>query len=319
MTASSLPPDAAGSLGTADVPDAADVPGTADVPDTAAVPDAAAVPDTAAVPDAVPLRDLERRLAEVVTVIQELGALRFDARASVGTSGDIIDAVAAGVNALGEELEATYREIERRVADRTAELAIATRELSRRALRDDLTGLANRAAFWDRLGHRLALANRRTKGFAVLFLDLDAFKSVNDTFGHAAGDQLLVDVARRITGELRAGDTAGRVGGDEFLVLLDDVATAEAALNVARRVDARLRDPYEFGGHRYVVTASVGVAVSPGPGGLATADAVVAAADAAMYDAKRAGGGACVLYNPERHGLMGPVGSADPERVAAAR
>ena len=142
---------------------------------------------TAVPPDAGGVQDLERRLEEVVSVIQELAALRFGARATVGPAGDIVDAVAAGVNSLGEELEASYQEIERQVADRTAELAMATQELRRRALHDDLTGLANRAAFWDRLTHRVDGAGRRTTGFAVLFLDLDGFKTVNDTLGHAAG------------------------------------------------------------------------------------------------------------------------------------
>lgn len=263
--------------------------------------------------------DLERRLEEVVGVIQELAALRFDARATVGHAGDIVDAVAAGVNSLGEELQASYQEIERRVADRTAELAIATRELRRRALHDDLTGLANRAAFWDRLANRLDAAGRRTARFAVLFLDLDDFKTVNDNLGHAAGDQLLVDAARRITGELRAGDTAARVGGDEFLVLLDEVTTGEAALDVAHRIRDRLAAPYEFGVHSYTATSSVGVAM--GPDGLTTSDAIVAAADAAMYDAKRRGRGLCVLYSRDRHGQSrdhhgqapsGDVGRADP-------
>ena len=266
--------------------------------------------------DAAIVPDLERRLQAVVEVIEELAALRFDARAPVGPAGDIVDAVAAGVNSLGEELEASYREIERRVADRTAELAIATRELSRRALHDALTGLVNRAAFWDRLGHRLTQADRRATGLAVLFLDLDDFKTVNDTLGHAAGDQLLVDVAHRITGELRAGDTAARVGGDEFLVLLDDVASGEAALAVAHRVNARLQAPYEFGGERYAATSSIGVAMCSDR--LATADALVAAADAAMYDAKRSGRGLCVLYSMGRHGQASFVEAVGVDRGVAA-
>ncbi len=244
--------------------------------------------------------DLERRLEEIVGVIQELAALRFHARATVTLAGDIVDAVAAGVNALGEELHASFEEVERRVADRTAELALVTQELSHRALHDDLTGLPNRAAFWDRLVHQLELAERRPKELAVLFIDLDDFKAVNDTLGHAAGDQLLVDVARRIRGELRAGDTAARVGGDEFLVLLHDVTSAEDALSVARRIADALRPPFVLAERPYEITSSVGVATSRDcpP----NADAIVAAADAAMYDAKRSSRGLCVLYSRDRHG-----------------
>jgi diguanylate cyclase (GGDEF)-like protein len=234
-----------------------------------------------------------------VNTIQEYAALRFDARAPVGPDGDIVDAVAAGVNFLAEELEASFNEIERRVADRTAELSIATQELSRQALHDELTELPNRVLFWEHLSHRLKVVDRRQTGFAVLFVDVDDFKVVNDTLGHAAGDQLLIDVASRLRAALRVGDTAARVGGDEFVVLFDDVATTEAAMLVAERLNKALRVPYDFGGDRQIVTASIGVAMGPdGPG---TADEVVAAADAAMYDAKRQGGGRCVLYNDDLH------------------
>jgi len=267
-------------------------------------------------PEAHAAPDLERRLEEVVHVIQEFAALRFDARATVGRAGDIVDAVAAGVNSLGEELEATYREIEDRIAERTAELAIATRELRRRALHDDLTGLANRAALWERFTHGPDDAEPRGSNLAVLFLDVDDFKTVNDTLGHAAGDQLLVEMARRLTAELRDGDVAARVGGDEFVVLLDAIPTAEAALAVARRVHDRLRAPYDLGPHRHTTTTSIGVAV--GSDALTTPDAIVAAADAAMYDAKRSGRGTCVLYDRERHGGSTFVGGGAPRPLRPA-
>jgi len=257
-----------------------------------------------------PDQGVEGRLEDIVRTIEEFASLQFGARALIGPEGDIVDAVAAGVNFLGEELEASFGEIERRVADRTAELAIATRELGRRALHDELTGLPNRALFWEYLSHRVGLADRRKTGFAVLFLDIDNFKVVNDTLGHAAGDQLLVDVASRLRAALRAGDTAARVGGDEFVVLLDDVATKEAALVVAERLSEALRAPYEIGTDRRIATASIGVAV--GPDGLGTADAVVAAADTAMYDAKRRGGGRCVLYREDLHGRRGPRPPGEP-------
>lgn len=251
--------------------------------------------------DGVQSRSVERRLEDIANTIQRLADLQFSARAEVGQDGDIIDAVAAGVNFLGEELQASYGEIERQVADRTAELLRATQELGRRALHDELTGLANRTLFFDRLTHRLSLANRRATYFAVLFVDLDKFKGVNDTFGHAAGDQVLIDVASRLRIAMRAGDSAARLGGDEFLVLLDDVDTLQAALAVARRLSEALQEPYDIGSDRLSVGASIGVSV--GPAGFETADEMVAAADTAMYDAKGLGQGQCVLYTEGRRGV----------------
>jgi len=262
--------------------------------------------------------DIERRLEDVVRVILEFAALRFDARAQLSRDGDVVDAVAAGVNFLGEELEAVYEELENRVADRTAELIRATEALTYRALHDQLTGLANRTLFWDRLSHRLKQAGRRPTGFAVLFVDLDNFKAVNDTLGHAAGDRLLVAAAERIRAELREGDTACRLGGDEFVVLLDAVPSAREALTIARRLGETLRAPYEIGREGWTAMASIGVAF--GPASFETADAAVAAADAAMYDAKRSGPGGCVAYSTDRHAHAGnhrPItgnDSVDPEQ-----
>ena len=250
-------------------------------------------------PAEAPAPDLERRMGNIVGTIEEFAALRFSARAEVGSDGDIVDAVAAGVNFLGEELEASFSEMERRVADRTEELSIAMKESGQRALHDQLTGLPNRILFWEHLSLRVKLARRRTARFAVLFLDVDDFKAINDTLGHAAGDRLLVDLALRLRSALRVGDIAARVGGDEFLLLFDEVASKEAALVIAERLNQALRMPYSIGTGRRIVTASLGVAV--GPDGLHTADAVVAAADSAMYEAKRRGGGRCVLYSPDAH------------------
>jgi diguanylate cyclase (GGDEF)-like protein len=244
--------------------------------------------------------EVERRLEDIARTLHAFASLDFDAQAQVGPEGGIVDAVAAGVNVLGQQLAASFGEIERRVAERTEELALATDELSRRALHDVLTGLPNRALFWDRLAQALRQEERRRSGFAVLFIDVDDFKAVNDTYGHAAGDRLLVGLAARIRSVLRAGDSAARLGGDEFLALLDDVEGDDEALQVANRLLEAVR---ESGGDEAGlprVTISIGVAVSTGRDW--TPDEIVAAADAAMYDAKHGGRSRCVLYCEDRHG-----------------
>ena len=257
-------------------------------------------PGPPADPDELPDPSNEGRLEEIAKTIQEFAMLDFTARASVGPSGDLLDAIAAGVNFLGEELEASFHDIEGQVADRTAALELLTDELTQQTLHDGLTGLPNRTLFWDRLTHRISLESRRFSAFAVLMIDLDNFKSVNDTFGHPAGDALLVDVASRIRASLREGDSAARLGGDEFLVLLDEVATPKEALAVAERlvqaVQKRSGDPSDPPD----TSISVGVAVSMGRS--RTSDDMVAAADVAMYDAKRRGGAQSVLYDEKRHG-----------------
>lgn len=254
-------------------------------------------------PDRVdrPTRRLQKRLGDIVETIQAFAELRFDLRAPIGPDGDIVDAVAAGVNFLGEELDASFREIERRVTDRTAQLKDATEELANRALHDELTGLPNRTLFWEQLAHRLALSDRRRTSFAVLFLDVDRFKLVNDTLGHATGDRLLVDLASCLAAVLRKGDIAARMGGDEFAVLLDETVAPDAALAVAERLRTALMTPlmtpHDPEAKERTTSTSIGVAL--GPAGFSTADEVVAAADLAMYSAKRGGGGRCVLYSED--------------------
>ena len=160
-------------------------------------------------------------------------------------------------------------------------------QLTRQAFRDPLTNLPNRALFMDRLTHGLTRAQRRHEHLAVLFLDLDRFKVVNDTLGHSVGDQLLVEVSRRLTSALRPGDTVARLGGDEFGILLEDVADAETAEAVALRVEESLGTPYRFEGREVFVTASIGIALSSAKLGLP--EEILRDADLAMYHAKAKG------------------------------
>ena len=160
-------------------------------------------------------------------------------------------------------------------------------QLTRQAFRDPLTNLPNRALFMDRLSHGLTRAQRRHEHLAVLFLDLDRFKVVNDTLGHSVGDQLLVEVSYRLGTALRPGDTVARLGGDEFGILLEDVADAETAETIAVRIEEGLGKPYPFEGREVFVTASIGIALSSAK--LATPEEVLRDADLAMYHAKAKG------------------------------
>jgi diguanylate cyclase (GGDEF)-like protein/PAS domain S-box-containing protein len=172
-------------------------------------------------------------------------------------------------------------------------------ELRRRAFHDGLTGLANRALFLDRVTHALSRGERHTHPVAVLFLDLDDFKMVNDGLGHAAGDELLVAVAERLGDAVRPGDTVARLGGDEFALLLEDAESPEAADLVARRVAESLAAPFRLGADDVPVRASVGIAL--GYAGKHRAEDLLRDADLAMYMAKRNGKGRFERFLPAMH------------------
>lgn len=171
----------------------------------------------------------------------------------------------------------------------------AERENSHRAHHDALTGLLNRAGFVDALGGRLAA--RAERSFAVMFFDLDNFKPINDTFGHAAGDEVLKAVAARVRRVLPDGAAVARMGGDEFVVLLDGV-TAEMAQDTGHRLIAEVAASYELGGEvRASIGASAGIAMSPDHG--ADVAELLAVADAALYEAKSGGKSRCCLASVE--------------------
>jgi diguanylate cyclase (GGDEF)-like protein/PAS domain S-box-containing protein len=172
-------------------------------------------------------------------------------------------------------------------------------ELAHQAFHDSLTGLANQALFRDRVEHALARSARQGTRTAVLFLDLDNFKRVNDSLGHTAGDDLLASVAERLRACVSLSDTAARLGGDEFAVLLEDLDDEAEATDIAERVTDALRQPFGRGVDREVfVSASVGVAF-PSPG--ATTDQLLSEADLAMYTAKRRGKGRAETYRADMH------------------
>jgi diguanylate cyclase (GGDEF)-like protein len=204
----------------------------------------------------------------------------------------------------GEEaLRQVQGTLERRVKARTKELARANAgleaEIAERRLADQrvvhmahhdaLTGLPNRTLLADRVGQAIARAHRSGGKLAVLFLDLDRFKNVNDSFGHAVGDMLLTAVAARLTASRREEDTVARLGGDEFIISIPDVADAAEAESVAARILGDLAKPFTINGHQLHADGSIGIALYPRDGD--TAETLMRNADTAMYHAKESGRG----------------------------
>ena len=176
------------------------------------------------------------------------------------------------------------------------ERKLAEEKIRKLADHDALTGLPNRRLFQERLEQALSSARRRGRPLAVIALDLDDFKGVNDTLGHDAGDRLLCEVARRLVRDCRRSDTVARFGGDEFAILLEDLAQPDDALLVGRKVLAGLAEPFRDGNRELRSTASLGVAVFPRHG--RTADDMLKAADLALYKAKEDGRGRWRAFDP---------------------
>jgi diguanylate cyclase (GGDEF)-like protein/PAS domain S-box-containing protein len=172
------------------------------------------------------------------------------------------------------------------------------RQLAHQAFHDPVTNLANRALFVERVRHALSRTRRDDEGVAVIFLDLDDFKTVNDSLGHAAGDQVLLDVAKRLEDCLRAREQRERLG-DEFAVLLEDVRNVQEAADAADRTIEALASPGRLAQKELSARASVGIAVAEGP--TTDADELIRNADAAMYIAKREGKGSYRLFEPAMH------------------
>jgi diguanylate cyclase (GGDEF)-like protein len=179
-------------------------------------------------------------------------------------------------------------------------------ELARQAFHDPLTDLPNRTLFADRLEHALARIRRREQAIAVLLLDLDGFKEINDSLGHEAGDQLLLAVAQRLRACLRPADTVARHGGDEFTILLEEIQSLREVTRVAERIADSLRTPFVLDGHEAQITTSIGIALNgPGESG---PEQLLRNADSAMYAAKRAGKARYEVYRE-----AGPTELAHPD------
>ncbi|MEJ6004352.1 EAL domain-containing protein [Paucibacter sp. AS339] len=195
------------------------------------------------------------------------------------------------------ELQRTNAELDQRVHARTAELASAKARLEHLAHHDPLTGLPNRLLYLDHLRRQISRAQRNDEQLAVLYIDLDRFKEVNDSLGHPVGDELLIEVARRLGAIIRGGDILARLGGDEFACVLACTDARLEAAPVAQKLIAALLAPLNLQAHELQISASIGISLYPADG--RSADELSQASDTAMYEAKRAGRNRFHFYQAE--------------------
>jgi diguanylate cyclase len=237
------------------------------------------------------------RLDGLVDLVVQLATGDLAARMEPSAARDAVDAVITGVNLLADELHAVHSDLEQRVAERTSQLRQAKIDLERLALTDALTGLGNRTLLADRIRLANSAAARGQPAPSVLLLDLDEFKTINDSLGHSAGDAVLVEVARRLTSVVRDTDTVARLGGDEFAIVMPQ-ATEDQVLRVAQRILTALRLPVLVGDRSVWVAASIGVRF--GSRGQSR-DHLLRDADTAMYAAKARGRGNIQVFQPSMH------------------
>ena len=243
---------------------------------------------------------------------------------AVRRDGAIIDLELIGtVVAGGEEVDivAVVNDITERARDDA--------RLNYLAFSDGLTGLPNRMLFLDRLRQSLGASRRSGVGFALLSLDLDGFKAINDSYGHEAGDQVLRAAAEILRSCCREVDTAARIGGDEFALVLPGISEPDQAARVANRLIVEVGEPIAIDGDSSSVGVSVGIALYPRHG--REIDTLIRAADAAMYESKASGGNCSTLADPNKHGVRAPcvvtwkdahkldIGTIDEQHQALAR
>jgi diguanylate cyclase (GGDEF)-like protein len=232
------------------------------------------------------------------------------AKRAVKASGDEIGQLVDDFNDMldqiqhkDDELKRFTEKLEEKVEARTQALTDLTRQLEHQAYHDMLTGLANRTTFDNHLHLAIEQSHRYGGKLAVLFLDLDRFKVVNDTLGHAVGDKLLVKVADRFSSCMRASDTLARLGGDEFAVLLVNITSSGEVMEVAHKLRKVMTEPVEVDGYNLHPSVSIGISLYPGDGD--TAESILKNADAAMYRSKDNGRNQITFFSPEMNTQAG--------------
>lgn len=239
-----------------------------------------------------------RPLQQFSAAVQRIGAGDFSVRMAQTASPEFSKLIFV-VNDMSQKLQALYeerkqaetalqklnQELEQRVDMRTKELALANEELTHQALHDALTDIPNRTLLYDRLHQAMLAAKRERKSVALMMMDLDRFKEINDTMGHHSGDLVLQTVAARLRGTLRQSDTVARLGGDEFAMVLPGVGDKDAAIQAARKILNAVQTPMNLEGRNFDINVSLGIAMYPDQG--EATGLLMQRADVAMYAAKR--------------------------------
>ncbi|MDR6559195.1 diguanylate cyclase (GGDEF)-like protein [Arthrobacter pascens] len=238
--------------------------------------------------------DRDPRLGQLLDGIVRLAAGELHSRIAISEARDELDAVIMGTNLLAEDLQMIYQELEQRVESRTEMLEAAHRELQRMALTDSLTGLYNRSALVSAVNEAQAQADNGGMPPALLLLDLDDFKSINDSLGHSIGDHVLIEVGKRIRACVREEDMVARLGGDEFAVLLPASTPAQATVVGTRILDA-LRGTIDVDGKTIRCGASLGLRIADRG---ETSEALLMEADIAMYASKADGRSKLRVFEP---------------------
>jgi len=259
-----------------------------------------------------------KRLEKLNHDVADISATNALSRRVDATGKDELSIVSGEINRMLTIIEASQEKLEHRVEERTQELKktnvkleqeieerrsveqeliIHKEHLTRLAHYDNLTGLPNRVQFNEMLNKAIHQAIRSEKKLAILFIDLDRFKNINDAFGHSTGDQVLKEVSRRFSAILRGGDLLARLGGDEFIILLQDIGHAKFASHTADKLLQASAMPIKVNTHEFFLTASIGICIFPDDGG--SLEDLQRNADMAMYRAKRSGGGVFCYFTQE--------------------
>ena len=251
-------------------------------------------------------RAVTKPIMDITAITEQISVSKDYSLRIEQKTNDELGHVVSGINNMLKQIEDRDRQLETyagkletKVAERTKELELITEQFRHQAYHDELTNLPNRALFLERLNYSISQGERHQQTHAVVFLDLDGFKNINDVLGHDMGDELLIEVGKRLAGSIRSSDTVSRFGGDEFTLLLNDVADIDALEIMARKLLKLLSDPIHCRNREVHLSASIGISLFPRDSHKAID--LMKFADTAMYQAKKIGKNNFQFYSPDIH------------------